>query len=332
MAAGDLRIGVDLGGTNLQAAVIDRSGRIVARAHRAHADDAIDAGDTSPDAVADRIVRAADEAVAAAGADRGALAALGVAAAGATDVAAGVVLEAPNLGWRDVPLRRLLHERTGLPIVVENDVNAAAWAEHRAIAGDAARADDATAGDLLAVWVGTGIGGGLVVGGELFRGTLGTAGEFGQWVIDAAAPEGTRRLEDHASRTGMRRRIVEAVEAGGADARACPLAGRTAESIGTPEIAAAFAAGDPLVVGVVESAAALVGLHAANAATLLAFGTLVVGGGMTEALGAPFVRAVAAAFRAAVFPAAHAERIRIETTRLGPDAGIVGAALLARSD
>jgi len=324
-----LRCGVDLGGTNLQAAVFPAGGLVpLARAHRAHASDEADGGSTASEAVADRIVRAIDEACAAAGIVRARLERIGIAAAGAIDAAGEIVIEAPNLGWRDVPLRALVEARSGRPVVLENDVNAAAWGEWSA----AARGPEAVAGDLLAVWVGTGIGGGLVIDGRLFHGRLGTAGELGQVVVDPAAPDGRQRLEHHASRSGMQRRIAEALAAGDRDAADCPLAGLEAREMSTLRLAEAWRAGDRLVERIVESSAELIGTHAANVATLLGLDAVVIGGGMTEAFGEAFVERIRTAFRRAVFPPKHAEAIAVTTTRLGPDAGLVGAALLPGRD
>src|SRR5690606_32907843 len=108
----------------------------------------------------------------------------------------GVVIEAPNLRWVDFPLGRELKKRLGLPVVVENDVDAGAWGEYKAGAG---RAYD----DLLAIFVGTGIGGGLVLGGRLYYGALGVAGEIGHGTINADGGLGRRRLEQRSSRTAV---------------------------------------------------------------------------------------------------------------------------------
>ncbi len=130
----------------------------------------------------DRMVECLDASLAKAGVKREGLAAIGVASPGAVDVVRGVVPSAPQLpGWRDVPLARLLEERLGLPTRVENDANAAALGENRFGAGRGSR-------HMLYITVSTGVGGGIIVDGELYSGKGGAAGEFGHVTIDVNGP------------------------------------------------------------------------------------------------------------------------------------------------
>jgi glucokinase len=162
-----LAIGVDVGGTKVAAGVVDEDGRVIADLRRPTP--STDAGAVEQ-TIADLVheLRRTHDVVA-----------VGIGAAGFIDADRSTVLFAPNLAWRDEPLRDEVAKLVGLPVVVENDANAAAWGEYRFGAGRGQTT-------LVCVTVGTGIGGGIVLGGSLFRGTFGIGGEFGhlQVVLD----------------------------------------------------------------------------------------------------------------------------------------------------
>jgi glucokinase len=163
-ASGPLHIGVDVGGTKIAAGVVDDDGAILTSTTRpSPAGDAPQTLGAVVDAV--RELRATHD-----------VRAVGVAAAGFVDAERAVVMFAPNLAWRDEPLRDEIEQRTGLPAVVENDANAVAWAEARFGAG---RGES----HLVALTVGTGIGGGVVVDGRVQRGRFGAAAEVGHVVM-----------------------------------------------------------------------------------------------------------------------------------------------------
>lgn len=309
-----LTIGIDLGGTNAQLGALDVEHGIVARIGlKTQAAEGFDA-------VLDRLAEGVRELCREASVELEQIASVGIAAPGAIDIPNGVVLEAPNLGWRNVPVRDLLQQRVGRPVLVDNDVNAAAWGEFQL----GAAADFA---DCLGVWLGTGVGGGLVLDGQLYHGSLFTAGEFGQQTIEPHEPRGRRTIEDHCSRTGMSRVIrtwlpeypdsVLADTAQGPDAV-------------TPNkvLTAAWHDGDALAELVVSNAANLLGIGIANAVTLLAIECVIIGGGVTEALGQPFVDLVRRSFDEYVFPAVN-RSCELRITKLEADAGLLGAALLA---
>jgi len=178
-------IGVDIGGTKVLGGVVDADGRVLTTARRDTP--AEDTGKTL-----DFIVEVIQELSAA-----HPVTAVGIGAAGWIDESRSTVLFAPNLAWRHEPLRQRLADRIGLPVVVENDGNAAAWAEFRY--GAARAADDS----MVLVTLGTGIGGGLVIGGQLIRGAHGIAGEPGHVrVVPGGLPCGCGRhgcLEQYAS-------------------------------------------------------------------------------------------------------------------------------------
>lgn len=197
---------IDLGGTKLRSIVADGSGRVLASdIGFSHTKDGLEA-------VLDRMTASLQASLEEAGVEKSELAALGIASPGAVDSSRGIVPSAPQLpGWRDVPLARLMEERTGLPVRLENDATAAALGEHRFGAGRGSRY-------MIYLTVSTGIGGGIIIDGELYSGTSGAAGELGHVVIDLHGPPcgcGSRGcLESLASGTAIARRGKEVVERG----------------------------------------------------------------------------------------------------------------------
>ena len=163
---------VDLGGTKVRALVADRSGRVLG-------DDIRPSGAAEGlETVLGRMVESLDAALARAGVEREQLAGLGIASPGAVDGERGVVPNAPQLpGWQDLPLARLMAGRVGAPALLENDASAAALGEHRFGAGRGTR-------HMLYITVSTGLGGGIIIDGELYRGKSGAAGELGHMIID----------------------------------------------------------------------------------------------------------------------------------------------------
>jgi glucokinase len=197
---------VDLGGTKVRAVVADRSGRVLG-------DDIRPSGAAEGLAtVLARMVESLDAALARAGVEREQLAGLGIASPGAVDVERGVVPNAPQLpGWQDVPLARLMAERVGVPALLENDASAAALGEHRFGAGRGTR-------HMLYITVSTGLGGGIIIDGQLYRGKSGAAGELGHMIIDIDGPPcgcGARGcLEALASGTAIARTGERLAESG----------------------------------------------------------------------------------------------------------------------
>jgi len=316
--------GIDLGGTNMSVGVVDDRGRILGRSKRKTR--AVEGRET----VITRMVEAIDRACAEAGVSRPQLAAIGVGAPSAIDFDKGIVLNAGNLGWKNVNLREILSKRCSLPVAVDNDVNVAAWGEHVLGSGRGK-------GDMLAVWVGTGIGGGLVLGGRLWRGPLFTAGEIGQTILFPGCSPGRQTVEEHCSRTAMVRAMEtllgfypnsmlrEFTESKDRDARE-PFDRAVSSSV----IRECYSKGDALVRRVVDAAADLLGLAVANWITVLSIPTVVVGGGVTEALGKPFVSRVRDGFEEHVFPSTL-RRVEVIASSLKDDAGVLGAAMLGRS-
>lgn len=307
-------IGIDLGGTNIQAGVVDEHGQIIARDRKKTK------ATRGADAVIERTATLVERLIEEAALERAAIGGVGIGAPGAIDVESGVVLNAVNLRWTDLPLADRLSERLALPVILENDVSAGAWGEH--VAG-AARGYE----DLLAVFVGTGIGGGLVLGGRLYRGAHSTAGEIGHTLLAADAPLGHRTLEELASRSSIVHRLVGLIESNHPSLVTERVEGQW-HKIRSRVLADAAAEGDPLTLTLLSEAARYVGTALANAVTLLSLPCTVVGGGLVDALGEPWVEQVRQSYRERVFPAQLGD-YPILLSELGDDAGLVGAGLLA---
>lgn len=309
-------VGIDLGGTNIVAGLVDAEGRVLSRSKKKTGTD------TTPEALVKRIVVTVQEILAEARIGVGDLSAIGVGAPGPVDPGRGMVLKAPNLGWSAVPLADLLSAQLKIPAFVDNDVNVGTWAEHVLGAGQGVQ-------DMMGVFVGTGIGAGLVLDGRLYHGHFRTAGEIGHTWIHADAPRGRRTLENVASRTAIGFQLHQLALASNPTLLTRFADEGDLRSIRSKALAKALEAGDELTRTVVQQAAAYVGVAIANQVTLLSLPCVVLGGGLTEALGRTYVDWVRKAFDVAVFPS-ELSKCRIVSAKLGDDAGMVGAALIAR--
>lgn len=329
---GPVVVGVDLGGTNMQIGVVCWEGtpagagagaggkgagyRILGRA-KAKTQAGRGAG-----SVVSKIAKSIEEACSEAGVQARDLAGVGVGAPGAIDHARGIVREAPNLRWNNYPLAEELSAELGHgPVVIDNDVNVAVLGENQLGAGRQAR-------DVLGVWVGTGIGGGLILDGRLYTGRFGSAGEIGQMVLFPGATLGNRSLEENCSRKHVARRLAQLVNAN-YPSILTDLADGDIAVVGASTLAEAYRRRDALTRTVVDESADLLGRAIGSCVTLLAVECVILGGGMTEAMGAPYVDRVAAGLRSTVFPDAL-RRVRVVATELADNAGLLGAALLAR--
>jgi glucokinase len=309
-----LAIGVDVGGTKVAAGVVDSDGRILAKLKR-----------STPAASPKRTERAIADVVTELLA-RYQVTAIGLGAAGFVDGGRSTMLFAPNLAWRDEPLKQRVEERLGRAVLVENDANASAWAEARFGAARGYR-------DVMLVAVGTGIGAALIIGGELYRGRWGIAGEPGHVRV---VPEG--RLcgcgnrgcwEQYASGNAL---VAEAREFArrtpeGAS-RLLQLGGGTPEGISGPEITQAATEGDPAALRCFQTVGGWLGQGLADLAAILDPACFVIGGGVSEA-GDLLLDPARAAFERALPGRGHRPLADIRRAQLGEDAGIVGAAGLA---
>ena len=239
----------------------------------------------------------------------GAAAAVGVGAPGLIDHD-GVLRFAPNIpGVVDLPLRARLEARLGVPVVIENDANAAAWAERER--GAAQQADEC-----LVVTLGTGIGGGIISGGRLLRGAHGFAGEIGHMVVDPNGPDCP------CGKKGCWERFASG-----------SALGRMAREQGLGErgedVTSAAANGDKRAQKLLADLAWWVALGLVNLTYLLDPSLIVLGGGLIEA-GDVLLDPAAQALHTLLAGSAHRPQVRLAAAHLGPEAGAVGAALLAR--
>lgn len=314
MSKDALYLGIDLGGTNIQCGLVD--GKKVT-----HRDDTKTKSDQGAEAVVDRIAKVARSVMDEAGVKKGDVAGVGIGAPGTIDFTKGVVSVAVNLGWKNYPLAKELQKRLDLPVTLDNDVNVGAWGEYRA---GASKGFDSS----LAIFVGTGIGGGLILDGKLFSGHHMSAGEIGHTVVRADAPLGQRTLENVASRTSIVARLTQLIRTG----HASIIPGLVDGDLGkvrSKVLAQAVKEKDPLTLEVVRNAAHYVGVSIASAVTLLSLPCVVVGGGVTEALGDTWMDLIRESFEQHVFPK-NLMKVKILPSELFDDAGVVGAALLAR--
>lgn len=313
MGTTPLAVGIDIGGTKIAAGVADVDGTVLAR--RRH--------DTPRDAdtVAPLVGETVKELCAEVGAD---LLPVGVGAPGIVD-RDGVVRYAPNIAWRDYPLRDEIARRVGVPTIVHNDATVAAWGEYRAGAGRAA------VSDMLLLTVGTGVGGGLVVEDQLVTGAHGLAAELGHVIVTEGGPRcpcGNHGcLEAVASGTAIGRMAREASAAGQVPA-ASPLRGVAPDDLTGKAVTHAAQAGDEFATDVLARAGFWLGVGIASLANALDPEVVVVGGGAMEA-GELLLTPARLSFAARLMGRAHRPLPPVEAAQLRDDAGLVGAALLA---
>jgi glucokinase len=233
-----------------------------------------------------------------------------------------IVERCPNIaGWtKPIDVAAQLSEALGKPVIVANDVNCGAVAEHRLGAGRGAD-------DLLAVFVGTGVGGGLVLGGSLVAGPRGVAGEIGHMtVVSGGEPcgcGGRGHLEAYAGRAGIERRARE-LAAKGESNRLVELAGTGL--IKSRHLARALEEGDAVAERLMAEAVDLLAQAIGNVVTLLDLRTVVLGGGVVDKLGQPFVDRIAGS---SSFGGFGSELCELRLAQRLDDAGVAGAAVLA---
>jgi glucokinase len=307
-------LGIDLGGTNARAAVVDEQGRILTSSK-------LTLVERSPSAVVEVIAQAAAEAIAEAGPVR--VRGCGVGAAGQIHKDSGVIAVAPNLGWRNVPLASMLTERLGQPVRVVNDLAAAAWGELNAGAGRGAQ-------DVYVVFVGSGVGSAVISNSQLVRGGGGVAGELGHTKV---VPGGRRCgcgemgcLEAYAGGHNLialarellseKRSTLLAEMVEGDPARITPLT-----------IEQAAEAGDAGAREIHERAGRMLGLAIANMVTVLNPARLILGGGVL--MNCPGLRRYVVEGVQAYASNTSREGLLIAEAELGDDSGLIGAALLS---
>jgi glucokinase len=310
-----LTIGVDVGGTKVLAGVVDEKGAILAKSRRP-------TPSNSPTETADAIAAAVAEFRL-----QYEVEAVGIGAAGWIDEDRSRVRFAPNLAWRDEPLRDIVEARIGLPVVVENDANAAAWGEHRFGAGRGHS-------HLILITVGTGIGCGIILDGRLYRGRFGVGGEPGHVRV---VPDGRRCgcgnrgcWEQYCSGRALEREAREIVAASAAAGAALlERVNGDIQAITGPVVTAAALDGDATALECFDIIGAWLGQGVADLAATLDPGCFVIGGGVSEA-GELLVGPARKAYESTLTGRGHRPLAELVVAELSELAGLVGAADLAR--
>jgi glucokinase len=310
-----LAIGIDIGGTKVAGGVVDEDGRVVAHERR-------DTPSSDIAAIASVLVDVVEEL-----AGRHEVVAVGVGAAGWLSADRSTVLFSPHLAWRNEPLLASLAGRIALPLHIENDANAAAWAEYRFGA-----AIDRSV--VVCVTLGTGIGGGLVVDGSVYRGAFGVACEYGHMTVvpnGLLCACGNRGCwEMYASGRALAREAQELADS--SPVAAATLLARVGSRAGLtgPVVTAAAAEGDPAALSICTTMGRYLGRGLANLAAVLDPAIFVIGGGVSAA-GDLLLRPAREEFAYSLTGRGFRPPAAIELAALGPEAGLVGAADLARA-
>jgi glucokinase len=310
-----LSCGIDVGGTKIAGGVVDDQGNIL---QHLRVDSPASDVEAIEDAIAGLVSRLREEHP---------IESVGVGAAGYIDKSRSTVLFAPNLAWRHVDLKAELEPRVGLPVVIENDANAAAWGEFVYGAGHDVE-------DLLLVTVGTGVGGGLVLDGEVYRGAFGVGAEIGHLRV---VPQG--RLcgcgnfgcfEQYASGTALVRNAREAVGAGSLPARSLlERAGGDVGGIDGPLITTAARDGDLFAIEQLAELGRWLGEGIASLTAVLDPAVVAIGGGVADA-DELLLDPLRVAFESHLPGRGHRPVLEIRKAALGNRAGLIGAADLAR--
>jgi len=314
-------IGIDVGGTKIAAGLVNQAGEILQRyTTRAHSE-------KEPEFVIEAIEQAYRAIVAASGVDPAQLEAVGLGFPGNTNGPAGIVLVCSNLpAWDHVPLRDIVSERIGVPVVLDNDTNMAAVGEHRYGAGRGTR-------HMVYLTFSTGYGFGVIINNHLYVGHTGTAGELGHVVIDIGGPPCTCGKDGcimaYASGIGMSRMAYEKIEAG-AETILREMAPGDGRRISGEQIAQAAEQGDAVAQEIIRTAGYYGGVGLSMIVQILNPELIVIGGGLTR-IGSRLMEPMLAAMRQHTQPEMW-DSVRIELWQLGDDLGIIGAAAKVFAD
>ncbi|NOY74269.1 MAG: ROK family protein [Kiritimatiellaeota bacterium] len=312
------RIGIDLGGTKIYAVVVDETDKVIGKAK---------SPTPSGATVADTAVVMLETAKAAAklaGVRFSAFKNIGVAMPGAVTENSDLVFGAHNLGWNGVPAKAEFEKWFGKPVALGNDVNCGVLAEARLGAGKGAET-------VIGFFMGTGLGGGVVLNGKLLTGSHGLAGEFGHVIIRkngrqcSCGHKGC--LEAYASKVGMAAKFQELINNRGEKSLLTEYIAGDFSKLKSSALAKAYKAGDKVTMEVLDKAAYSLGLGAASVAAVIDPDRIVFGGGVIEALGKKLMSFIRKGFDEHLF-ALRPEQIELTVSELGDDAVALGATLL----
>jgi glucokinase len=306
-------IGIDIGGTKIAGAVVDEFGAIVKHDRRPTIA-------AEPQVIEDSVVEMVQSL-----AQGEEIAAVGVAAAGFIDASQSVVYYAPNINWRNEPFREKLQERLGLHIIVENDANAAGWAEFRFGAGR-------LVSDMVMLTIGTGVGGAIVSGDRLFRGGFGAGAELGHMrVVPNGLPCGCGAhgcIEQYGSGRALLRLANELADAGGIGQVLASVRQRNGVLTGQ-DVSELVTIGDPGALAALRTLGTWIGQACSSLGAVLDPQLFVIGGGVAQA-GDLLLDPIRAAFLESLPARGYHPEPAFAIAELVNDAGVVGAADLAR--
>jgi glucokinase len=319
-AKNEFIVGVDLGGTKILAGVFNPALKCIGKTKLSTK------ADRGLDAVVDRIARCVRDALDECDLDLKQCRGVGIGAPGAVDFDNGRVIFAPNLpGWKDIALKKELEKRLEVPVFIENDCNIAVLGVHeKEFAGKPRH--------LIGMFIGTGIGGGIILDGKLFSGANHIAGEIGHMVLEVDGPKcgcGNKGcLEALASRTAIFNRIRDAVKEG-QKTLLTEMLGDKFDNLKSGDLRKAIRRGDKFVEKVIEDASEYIGIAVGNLVNVLNPEIVVLGGGVMDALEDEMLGVITEVAQDYAMPGANKD-LEIVASKLGDDAGITGAAVLVR--
>ncbi len=313
-------VGVDLGGTKILAGVFNHSMESLGLAKLSTK------SQRGVDKVIERIGRCVQDAIDEADLSLKQVVGVGIGAPGAVDFDSGTVIFAPNLeGWKDIALKKELEKQLGIPVFVENDCNISALGVYVSELKSKPHS-------MVGIFVGTGIGGGLILDGELYSGFGHTAGEVGHMVLEVSGPKcgcGNKGcFEALASRTAIFQQIKAGIK-DGEKTLLTDMLGNDLDDLRSGDLRKAIRRGDKFVDRVVEGAAEYIGIATANLVNILNPEVVVLGGGVIEALADEMMSVIIETAQDYAMPGAM-KGVEIIASKLGDNAGITGAAVLAR--
>ena len=311
-------LAIDIGGTKILTALVSNENKIIAREyHRTLAHE-------GTQAVANRLFSAIDHLLAHKNIDLSQLHSISIAAAGAIDLARGIITLTPNIGWRNFPLRDLIHQKYKIKTYLTNDAKAAALCEHELGAGKGVR-------NLIYITVSTGIGGGIIIDNKLYTGARGSAGEVGHMTIEVNGQRcncgNIGCWETLASGTAMAEEAKRRIKQGEKSSLTDMVEGKI-EHITAEKVEAAARSGDTLAQEVIQKTATYLGIGLVNLVNIFNPEMIVVGGGLSK-MGDLLLNPARQVVKERAYEMAF-QAVRIVPAQFGDDAGILGAVIFAR--